>query len=208
MLKYDVDITGEPAPSVTWTLDTRTISSGKHVTITNVDYNSKLVIRDTVREDSGEYVITATNSSGKDSVTVYVNITDRPMKPEGPVKVSDVCATGCKLKWKRPKDDGGSPIEHYLVEKLDPNTGLWVPAGKTHGAEPSIDLSNLTPGTEYEFRIKAVNEEGESDPLYCDEKVLAKDPYGKNKICHAVLNMKFRFIDYFDILLLRSIGAR
>lgn len=179
MLKYDVDISGEPPPKVTWTFESKNLETNKHVNINNVDYNSKFVIRDSVRADSGEYTITAVNSSGKDSVTVTVNITDRPMPPEGPIKVSEVCGTGCKLKWKRPKDDGGSPIENYMVEKLDPNTGLWVPCGKTHGAEPSIDLSNLTPGTEYEFRVKAINAEGESDPLNADEKVLAKDPYGK-----------------------------
>ncbi|XP_047491377.1 twitchin-like isoform X5 [Penaeus chinensis] len=177
MIKYDCDISGEPPPSVTWTFDNRKLDSNRHVNITNVDYNSKLVIREAVRDDTGEYTIQATNSSGKDQVTVRVTVTDKPMPPEGPVQVSDVRGTGCKLKWKRPKDDGGSPIEYYQVEKLDPNTGLWVPAGRSNGPEPSAELNNLTPGTEYQFRVRAVNAEGESEPLKADEPVLAKDPY-------------------------------
>lgn len=178
MLKYDCDISGEPPPAVSWTLDGRKLEPSRHVNISNIDYNSKLVIRDAVRGDSGEYTIMATNSSGKDQVTVHVTVTDKPSKPEGPIKVSDVHGTGCKLRWKRPKDDGGTPIEYYQVEKLDPNTGLWVPAGRSTGPEPSVELKNLTPGNEYQFRVRAVNAEGESDPLNAEEAVLAKDPFG------------------------------
>lgn len=31
----------------------------------------------------------------------------------GPLEVTDVKANGCKLKWKKPEDDGGMPIDHY-----------------------------------------------------------------------------------------------
>ena len=178
MLKYDCDIIGEPPPQCTWVFNSKKLDSNKHVNINNVDYNSKLVIRESVREDSGEYTITAVNSSGKDSVTVNVIVMDKPMPPEGPIVASDIRGDGCKLKWKRPKDDGGSPIEYYQVEKLDPNTGLWVPTGRTKGPEPNIELNNLTPGQEYKFRVRAVNNEGESEPLEATEPVLAKDPYG------------------------------
>lgn len=33
----------------------------------------------------------------------------------GPLDVSDVKANGCKLKWKKPEDDGGVPVDHYEV---------------------------------------------------------------------------------------------
>lgn len=89
-------------------------------------------MRNVQRGDSGEYTITATNSSGRDSVTVTVTVTDKPSAPEGPLQVSDVHNEGCKLKWKRPKDDGGVPISYYQVEKLDPQTGIWVPCGRSN----------------------------------------------------------------------------
>lgn len=50
-------------------------------------------------------------------------------------QISDVHKEGCKLKWKRPKDDGGTPIEYYQVEKMDPESGCWVPCGRA--TEPS-----------------------------------------------------------------------
>lgn len=47
---------------------------------------------------------------------------------------------GCKLKWKRPLDDGGTPIEYYQVEKYDSAKGAWVPCGKTTDPSKIIQL--------------------------------------------------------------------
>jgi len=52
--------------------------------------------------------------------------TDKPGKPEGPLKISDIHKEGCSLKWNPPEDDGGSPIEHYAVEKMDTESGTCV----------------------------------------------------------------------------------
>jgi hypothetical protein len=94
------------------------------------------------------------------------------------LKASDIHSTGCTLKWRRPKDDGGCPIEYYQVEKLDPDTGLWIPCGRS--PEPTMDVKGLTPMKEYKFRVCAVNEEGESLPLEGDETIVAKDPFGES----------------------------
>ena len=93
------------------------------------------------------------------------------------LQASDIHSTGCTLKWRRPKDDGGCPIEYYQVEKLDPDTGLWIPCGRS--PDTTMDVKGLTPMKEYKFRVCAVNEEGESLPLVGDETVVAKDPFGE-----------------------------
>lgn len=54
----------------------------------------------------------------------------RPSKPKGPLDISDVHDTGCKLKWEAPDDDGGMPIKEYEIEKMDLATGKWVRCGK------------------------------------------------------------------------------
>lgn len=174
-LKYDVNISGEPPPHVDWRFCNIPLNAGKAVSIENVDYNTKLVIRPTCRADSGEYTVTAKNASGTDTVTVKVTITDKPTKPEGPIQVSDVHKNGCNLKWKRPKDDGGTPIEYYQIDKQDPETGCWVPVGRS--TEPTYDVTGLTPDKEYNFRVSAVNAEGESEPLVTESTVLAKNPF-------------------------------
>ena len=53
------------------------------------------MLRHAKRDDSGEYTVTAQNSSGKDTVTVNVTVTDKPGKPEGPLKVRSCSTVGC-----------------------------------------------------------------------------------------------------------------
>lgn len=99
-----------------------------------------------------------------------------PTKPEGPLKVKDVTKNGVKLEWGKPKDDGGTPITAYVVEKMDMQTGRWVPIGRSQ--KPEMDVKGLQEGHEYNFRVKAVNDEGESEPLHTDGTIIAKNPYG------------------------------
>lgn len=96
----------------------------------------------------------------------------------GPLNVTDVHAEGCTLEWKPPPDDGGCPIDHYVIEKMDEQTGRWVPAGETAGKETKFDVDKLQPGHKYKFRVKAVNRMGTSDPLTADQAILAKNPFG------------------------------
>jgi predicted phage tail protein len=174
-LKYEAAIIGEPPPSVEWRDPGGPLRPSKRINIDNVDYNTKLIIRPAARGDSGEYTVIATNNSGKDSVTVLVTVTDKPTSPEGPLQISDVHKEGCKLKWKRPKDDGGVPIDYYQVEKLDPDTNTWVPCGRSN--EPQMEVTGLTPGKEYKFRVAAVNSEGESTPLVAEQSIIAKNAF-------------------------------
>ncbi|KAI5726324.1 hypothetical protein M8J76_000791 [Diaphorina citri] len=174
-LKFDANIIGEPVPHVDWRAGGNPLKNDKRVTIDNVDYFTKITIRPLQRSDTAQYTVTATNSQGKDQVFIEVVVTDKPSAPEGPIQVSDIHKEGCALKWKRPLDDGGCPIEYYLVDKLDPVKCCWVPCGRA--TEPHLDVTGLTPDKEYKFRVTAVNAEGESDPLSMDHSVLIKNPF-------------------------------
>lgn len=94
------------------------------------------------------------------------------------MKISDIHKEGASLKWNAPLDDGGQPIEHYVIEKMDMDTGRWVPAGRTKDSH--IKLDNLTPGQEYKFRVMAVNAEGESAPLDAEQTIIAKNPFDES----------------------------
>ena len=119
----------------------------------------------------------ANNKYGTDTVELDVEVLTKPDKPEGPLDVSDITKDGCKLSWKKPKDDGGEPIEGYIVEKFDPTVGSWIPVAKSQGPATEMKVDGLTPGNDYKFRVKAVNKEGESEPLETMGSITAKDPY-------------------------------
>uniref|UniRef100_A0A1A9V0P1 Twitchin n=1 Tax=Glossina austeni TaxID=7395 RepID=A0A1A9V0P1_GLOAU len=174
-LKLDCKILGEPAPKNEWRFSNCPLQTGKNITIDSIDYYTKLIIRPTERGDSGDYTITATNSSGKDSVQIKVTVTDKPSAPKGPLQISDIHKKGCHLKWKRPDDDGGTCIEYFQVDKLDPETGCWLPCCRS--TELQADIMGLKQGAEYKFRVTAVNSEGESKPLVSDDSIIAKNPF-------------------------------
>ena len=175
IFKFDVNIKGEPPPSVTWFLVNKEVITEENVEVINVEYNTKLNVIDAKRKNSGVYKIVAVNEHGKDEAEVEVVVLAAPSKPKGPLKVSDVTKSGCKLAWQPPEDDGGKPITGYVVEKLD--KGRWVPVGRTK--DPELDVGGLQEGKEYSFRVRAVNEEGESEPLETDQSIIAKNPFGK-----------------------------
>ncbi len=130
-LKFNVNITGEPPPEVAWFLGDKAVHSDNRISIENPDYLSKFAISKAERKHSGKYRITAKNSSGSDEAEVEVLVLSKPTKPKGPLEVSEVFEDHMTLDWKPPDDDGGAPIDHYEIEKLDTSSGMWVPCGRS-----------------------------------------------------------------------------
>ncbi|CAA98064.2 Twitchin [Caenorhabditis elegans] len=179
-ISFDVPVSGEPAPTVTWHWpDNREIRNGGRVKLDNPEYQSKLVVKQMERGDSGTFTIKAVNANGEDEATVKINVIDKPTSPNGPLDVSDVHGDHVTLNWRAPDDDGGIPIENYVIEKYDTASGRWVPAAKVAGDKTTAVVDGLIPGHEYKFRVAAVNAEGESDPLETFGTTLAKDPFDK-----------------------------
>lgn len=176
-ISLDVNVQGEPPPVITWLSNDKEISSGGDVLINNVDYNTKFFVTKAKRIHSGKYTIIAKNEVGEDKADIEINVVAKPGSPKGPLEVSDVTKHGCKLKWKKPEDDGGIPIDHYEIEKLDPLTGQWITCGRSN--EPEANITGLQEGKPYKFRVKAVNKEGESEPLETEKSIIAKNPFGK-----------------------------
>ena len=171
----DVDVTGEPAPETTWYYKGEKIENTEMVKTAHSPFHTKLMLVPAKRTMIGKYTIKAKNNSGEDEAEVEIIIKGKPGPPEGPLVVSDITKKTCKLKWKPPLDDGGSPIEYYEMEKLDPNTGEWIPAGTSPTCEG--DVKGLQEGKEYKFRVRAVNAHGESLPLDTEESIIAKNPF-------------------------------
>jgi hypothetical protein len=75
------------------------------------------------------------------------------------------------MAWAPPASDGGAPITHYVIEMKEKNMGAWV-EGKKMTLKEVEDAGGmikgrqdgLIEGSEYQFRIRAVNKGGPSEP--------------------------------------------
>lgn len=175
--EFNVPVIGEPPPSKDWEHKDNTVMNTDRIKIVNEDYLTKLKVTDAKRGDSGVYTLKAKNKNGSDSATVNVLVMDVPLPPEGPLKADNVTKNSMTLHWRPPKDDGGCEITHYAVEKLDTENMRWVPVGEALGT--SLRVDHLQEGHDYNFRVRAVNKQGESAPLTTMDSITAKDPFTK-----------------------------
>jgi Immunoglobulin I-set domain len=74
MVKYDVNIRGEPPPTVKWMVKDTEVKSEGNIEIINVDYNTKITISDALRKNTGLYKIIAENQHGKDEADVEITV--------------------------------------------------------------------------------------------------------------------------------------
>ena len=84
-------------------------------------------------------------------------ITSNPFKvPQAPEKpeTSNVHCKGLILTWYRPKIDGGSEINNYIVEKREKLGSKWLAVTSRPIGECRLKIAGLQEGQEYEFRVR------------------------------------------------------
>lgn len=109
---------------------------------------------------------------------VYVFID--PPEPPTRLKVGLVTKNSVALTWRPPKNDGGAPVTHYIIERLvwdrsGEGKETWKQCNKRDVEETKFIVEDLKEGGEYEFRVRAVNEAGNSKPSSTAGPVAVKD---------------------------------
>ena len=99
------------------------------------------------------------------------------------------------IAWETPKDDGGSEITGYVIEKRDARRTMWSDAGTCGADTLKSVISKLSEGNDYFFRVAAQNKIGTSDFTELPEAVTAKLPFGTN----AYFILKIETCMYKDI---------
>ena len=104
-------------------------------------------------------------------------ISGRPGPPSAPIKFEEIGAEQISLSWLPPKDDGGSKVTNYVIERRVANRKTWIPV--TNDAKERVFTADgLMEGHEYVFRIMAQNKYGVGDPLD-SEPEKARNLYSK-----------------------------
>ncbi|XP_034392036.1 titin-like [Cyclopterus lumpus] len=175
LLRIDADISGRPNPTVFWLKNGRNIVTKGRVEITATKVHTSLLIRESVRKDSGQYILTLQSAGGTTSKPIICKVLDRPGPPAGPLEVSGLSAEKCTLSWDPPHETGGAEIIHYIVEKCETSRVAWT---LVYGemVATTCKITKLLKGNEYLFRVRAVNKYGEGETLE-SEPNKAMDPF-------------------------------
>lgn len=177
-VRLKIPIIGKPAPTASWKKgDDENLTDTGRVCVEYTAVNTTLLIRDCQRSDASKYTITLRNSAGSKESSIFVRVVGKPGICTGPIKFKEVTADGATLKWGVPKDDGGSEITNYILEKRDSITNMWVTVSSTVETN-THRVAGLHEGTEYIFRVSAENKYGVGEGLK-SEPVVAKHPFSK-----------------------------
>lgn len=177
-VRLKIPIIGKPVPTVSWKKgEDENLTDIGRVCVESTAVNTTLLIRDCQRTDAGKYTITLRNSAGSKESSIFVRVVGKPGICTGPIKFKEVTADGATLKWGVPKDDGGSEVTNYILEKRDSITNMWVTVSSAVDTN-SYRVAGLHEGTEYIFRVSAENKYGVGEGLKA-EPMVAKHPFSK-----------------------------
>ncbi|XP_071351211.1 immunoglobulin-like and fibronectin type III domain-containing protein 1 isoform X2 [Trachinotus anak] len=158
---------------VSWFKDSTEIKDGGGIKIVREPNHSRLLLRDCLRTDTGEIKIQLKNPFGAVEATSQLIVLDRPGPPEGPVETVETTSSIIEIKWNPPKDDGGSAVTNYIIERQLAGQALWTKLGDVSADRTSFRDRNVTHGKKYNYRIFAENPEGLSDALETADSIMA-----------------------------------
>uniref|UniRef100_A0A4W5RHX8 Immunoglobulin like and fibronectin type III domain containing 1, tandem duplicate 4 n=1 Tax=Hucho hucho TaxID=62062 RepID=A0A4W5RHX8_9TELE len=154
---------------VKWFKDGKELKDGGGVKLVKEVSHSRLLLRECLRSDAGEIKIQLKNPFGTIEATSRLIVLDKPGPPEGPVEILETTSTVIELQWGAPKDDGGSPVTNYIIERQQLGQTVWKKMGDVAADKTTYRDRNVVHGKLYIYKIFAVNPEGTSDALQTEE---------------------------------------
>lgn len=140
--------------------------------------NTNMRVNKLIEGKEYKFRVRAVNRQGEsealvsDYPIIAKNPYDEPGKPTD-LRAVDWDKDHVDLEWKAPENDGGAPIESYIVEKKD-RFGDWIPCATVPGSATKATAPNLTAGETYQFRVRAVNKAGKGEPSEPTGDIIAK----------------------------------
>ncbi|XP_013909383.1 PREDICTED: immunoglobulin-like and fibronectin type III domain-containing protein 1, partial [Thamnophis sirtalis] len=156
-----------------WLKDNQELLDDDRINIDSSENFTRLSIPSTSRKDTGNYKVRLKNECGSFEVPFKLEVIDKPQSPTGPIAVVDSSSNSITIQWKPPRDDGGKPIQNYIIERQQVGRKTWVTLGKTTGSSTIFTTNKVENDASYYFRVKAVNSLGNSEALESDEVMAA-----------------------------------
>lgn len=121
-------------------------------------------------------------------MAVWFYFADVPGPCEPPV-ITNITKDSMTVSWKAPANDGKAPILGYMVEKREATELTWAKVNRRPVIDRTIKASQLTEGSEYEFRVIAMNKAGLGKPSEASSAALAVDPVCKDLFAQTLLEL-------------------
>lgn len=150
-------------------------SGGRRAQVSLGDDFTRLCVPSVSRKDSGRYSVTLKSKGGSARAEVTVQVIDKPQPPQGPLEVQHCRGSGVCLRWRPPRDDGGQPVDRYVVERQQAGRSTWLKVGEPPGDSTSFTDAQVEQGKKYAFRVRAVTSEGPGEALESEEVLVAPD---------------------------------
>ena len=102
-------------------------------------------------------------------------------KPDPPIQVEgqDPTSKSITVTWKAPDYDGGCAIQGYILEKMIKDGDRYERINPSLVPGFSYVVKDLKEDMEYQFRVRAENAAGVSEPSRSTPLIKAADPVGK-----------------------------
>ncbi|XP_016159589.1 PREDICTED: immunoglobulin-like and fibronectin type III domain-containing protein 1 [Ficedula albicollis] len=168
-VKLRIPFEGRGPIRAAWLKDRMELGDDTRVRVDKTDTCTTLSISSCDRRDCGDYKVRLKNDSGVLEINLKLMVIDKPQPPAGPIKIVERSANNITIQWKPPKDDGGKPVQRYLVERQQVGRNDWETLGETPRSCTSFTTSKVEEEMSYYFRVRAVNAEGVSDALESEE---------------------------------------
>ena len=121
-----------------------------------------------------------------ETLTYLFVFTEKPGRPVGPMELKDLTRNSVTLLWNPPESDGGTPITKYIIESRPSARSNWAAIGEVKGDVLTFTPDDLREGTEYHFRVMAVNKEGQGPALEAKDTVKPEKKVGKLGLCRSL----------------------
>ncbi|CAN8200023.1 unnamed protein product, partial [Coccothraustes coccothraustes] len=168
-VKLRIPFEGRGPIRAAWLKDRMELGDDTRIRVDKTDTCTTLSISSCDRRDCGDYKVRLKNDSGVLEINLKLVVIDKPQPPAGPIKIVESSANNITIQWKPPKDDGGKPVQRYLVERQQVGRNDWETLGETPRSCTSFTTSKVEEEMSYYFRVRAVNAEGMSDALESGE---------------------------------------
>ncbi|KAK8746869.1 hypothetical protein OTU49_016869, partial [Cherax quadricarinatus] len=196
--------TGKPEPVVSWLKKEQEIVTGGRYEVKTEEGITSLTIHDVVQADCDKYTIVVRNIHAAHAAFASLAVGSAPEPPADKPNHSEVTADSVTLSWYGPTYDGGSVVTGYTVEACKSGQHEWYTL--INGCHSTSYIARgLEKNCQYEFRVRAQNVHGVSEPSKPSTPVTTSDPVDEeepepedHETAFAPLNVEIEPGNLFD----------